>query len=429
MTDPRRRYVSCPGDTPSQSALVRLLGTRFDTLVVSVRGAVCPAVFAAVEAANSRVREAHKATSRLIVETVAIGGNAYAVQAFGRRDTHFVVRRVGDPGLEIGLGALKPQADRVNVRVRLGAIALDALDAVAIAERLDVLLTALCTTVELAFVSSLDLACDWQGWPPRWDPMVYVRRGLPSTVWQDAGGRVTGLGIGYASPRHRGEPPRPKSALALRIDDKTQEIRDHSGKNWLVEQWSRLPGYRQGRPVYRVELRLTREFLAAPTLRLPDGSRPREGSVADTLAAAPSFWRTGLSALIRCTRPTKAKQRTRWPTVPEWEALAGAWGDAGLVGRAPAVRHPIDADAVEQRAISALQRVAAVRAKGEADADAVAMAAAAIGSRAAGEGLGIDRANREVTERGVMHSDGGYHWEGEAGQESETAAPAEEVAP
>jgi hypothetical protein len=384
-------------------------------------------VFEAVRKAHEAARVEHQVRGRLLVRTVDIGRATYEVQILGRRTTPFVLRDRADPGIEIGLGA--PEASDPNVRVRLGAVALDGLGAPAIAAIIDTLLGDFCDCVAHAHVTELDLACDWQGWTPPWDPMVYVRRGLPSTLWQDPNGRVTGLGIGYGAPHHRGEPPRPKSALALRIDDKTQEIRDHSGKTWLVARWSRLPGYREGRPVYRVELRLTREFLAAPTLLLPDGRRPRNGSVADTLAAAPSFWRTGLSELIRCTRPTKARQRTRWPTVPEWAALAEAWGNAQFIGRAPAVRHPIDADAVEQRAISAVQRVAAVRAKGEADADAVAMAAEAIGARAAGEGLGIDRANREVAVRGVMHSDGGYHWDGDAAQESEPAAPAEEVAP
>ena len=237
----RRKPPRLISDTPCQSASVTILGTRFDTVVVSARASVKPDVFREVRAAHEASRVEHQSTGKVIVDTITVGGLTYEVHALGRRTTPFVVRNCMDAGIEIGLGA--PQARDPNIRIRLGAVALDGRDARAIDALVDDLLKDFCSTVRSAHVAEMDLAGDWQGWTPPWDPMLYVRRGLPSTLWQDANGRVTGLGIGYSSPRHSGERPRAKSSLALRIDDKTQEIRDHSGKTWLLRQWARLSGY------------------------------------------------------------------------------------------------------------------------------------------------------------------------------------------
>ncbi len=390
-----------PSDSRRVSASMCLLGTRIDGLTVSAAGIVDPDLFERVAAAHVAAHEEHKTTSRRTPHQVKVGGETYEVLANGRRTTPYLLRCLSDSGTEIGLGPRRPGGEQ-NVRLRLGAFTLDGLGTKTAAERILKTLEAICRYLEPTHVTALDLAADWQGWVPTWDPMAYVRRGMHSALWQDPGGRVTGMGFGYEPPAARGGPPRPKAPFALRLDVKSQEVRDHSGKLWLTERWAQCAGYRANRPVYRAEVRFSREFLM-------HRAGLRHAGIAETLEAAARLWLTALSKQIRCTAPTSSGQRCRWETIPEWTTLAEAFGRVELLGRAPAVRSPLDPVKVEVRAVRATQSLMAIREKVDEGAADAATVLARIGARVSEDLPGLERARREVEQRSVLHSGGGYH--------------------
>jgi hypothetical protein len=116
------------------------------------------------------------------------------------------------------------------------------------------------------------------------------------------------------------------SAVSCCIYHKTAEIRQKSpSKVWFHDLWKRN-GWDGVAEVWRVEYRLTREFLHAASIEaaedLPDHIQAlweycagRPGGAADGL---PDGW-------LRYVTPTKDSNRARWPVHPAWTVIQGAF--------------------------------------------------------------------------------------------------------
>lgn len=112
-----------------------------------------------------------------------------------------------------------------------------------------------------------------------------------------------------------------KDALQLQLYDKTREITDVSGKEWLYDLWIARLGFdpwagEKPRDVFRLELRWASDYLKERNLR-----RPFEV----TAALAPLIIESVVKR--RLTVPTGDSNRSRWPLHPIWSEamrIAGA---------------------------------------------------------------------------------------------------------
>ncbi len=116
------------------------------------------------------------------------------------------------------------------------------------------------------------------------------------------------------------------SPMSCCIYHKTAEIKQKSPtKVWFHDLWKRN-GWDGTSEVWRVEFRLTREFLHAASIEaaedLPDHIQAlweycagRPGGAADGL---PDGW-------LRYVTPTQDTNRARWPVHPAWAAIQGAF--------------------------------------------------------------------------------------------------------
>ncbi len=116
------------------------------------------------------------------------------------------------------------------------------------------------------------------------------------------------------------------SPVSCCIYHKTAEIRQKSpAKVWFHDLWKRN-GWDSNSEVWRVEFRLTREFLHAASIEaaedLPDHIQAlweycagRSGGATDGL---PDGW-------LRYVTPTKDTNRARWPVHPAWKVIQGAF--------------------------------------------------------------------------------------------------------
>lgn len=97
--------------------------------------------------------------------------------------------------------------------------------------------------------------------------------------------------------------------MLVRIYDKTKEI-IVSKKPWFYDVWQQNPDYQEGIPVWRVEIQLRREKLVEIGIDTVD----------DALESLRGIWEFGLE-WAELKKPTRNKQRTRWPIDRRWKHL------------------------------------------------------------------------------------------------------------
>jgi hypothetical protein len=104
-----------------------------------------------------------------------------------------------------------------------------------------------------------------------------------------------------------------KDSLQVQLYDKTKEITDVSGKEWLYDVWKRNLGtdpwgWDKPRDVWRLELRWAGDYLKERNLR-----RPGEISAALPMLIAESVVKRRLTVPVR-----DDSNRSRWPLHPLW---------------------------------------------------------------------------------------------------------------
>jgi hypothetical protein len=108
-----------------------------------------------------------------------------------------------------------------------------------------------------------------------------------------------------------------KATLSIQIYDKGKEIREASGKTWMLDLWERDSTWRRPprdepvRHVWRVELRFQRDWLKHR--RVDCHADINEGALREIIGEA--------LMTRRLTVPDRENHRERWPLAPLWTLL------------------------------------------------------------------------------------------------------------
>lgn len=117
------------------------------------------------------------------------------------------------------------------------------------------------------------------------------------------------------------------SPISCCIYHKTAEIRQKSPtKIWFYDLWKRN-GWDGASEVWRVEFRLTREFLHAASIEAAEDLPDHIQALWEYCAGHPGGAATdGLpDGWLRYVIPTKDTNRARWPVHPAWAVIQGAF--------------------------------------------------------------------------------------------------------
>jgi hypothetical protein len=116
------------------------------------------------------------------------------------------------------------------------------------------------------------------------------------------------------------------SPVSCCIYHKTAEIRQKSpAKVWFHDLWKRN-GWDGEAEVWRVEFRLTREFLRAASIETAEDLPDRISALWDYCAGRPGGAVDGLpDGWLRYVTPTNDTNRARWPVHAAWAVIQGAF--------------------------------------------------------------------------------------------------------
>ena len=126
---------------------------------------------------------------------------------------------------------------------------------------------------------------------------------------------------------------RHSSAVSCCIYHKTAEIREKSPtKRWFYELWKRN-GWDGSAEVWRIEFRLTREFLHSASIEQVEDLPEYVQALWEYCAGRPGGGADGWpDGWLRYVTPTADTNRARWPVHSAWEVIQGAFlqEDEGL---------------------------------------------------------------------------------------------------
>jgi hypothetical protein len=187
--------------------------------------------------------------------------------------------------------------------------------------------------VARTWVSGLDLCADFHESDPfliefsmrtdAWETWISPFDGKCVSYSAADGKTPTGFTLGYAKGSER-------AALALRLENKTTEIAQHSHKSWWPDLWGASGNLRDLDTVYRLEFRIERDALR--TMVTANGIALGAAQVLDVLNAVAEIW-AYCTSWARCAIP-KAGPRSKWKDQPWWTEIRGAFGLALPVVRA-----------------------------------------------------------------------------------------------
>ncbi|MDP2210916.1 MAG: hypothetical protein Q8J63_04170 [Candidatus Aquicultor sp.] len=156
-----------------------------------------------------------------------------------------------------------------------------------------------------ATVKRLDICVDFQGWEPKLSDLKHFvckakKRGV------------------YLEPDEPNYFRFGKNEMVVRLYNKGEEIR-HSNKLWMIDVWKQNPHFNPEKPIWRLEVQLRRQALKNLNVDY----------TSEALEQLSGIWVYGLEWL-ELKKPTKNKQKSRWPTDPRWVDLRR---NAGFVGK------------------------------------------------------------------------------------------------
>lgn len=185
-----------------------------------------------------------------------------------------------------------------------------------------------------AKLSRIDLFADFStefdmaGFPGR----EWVKRSKKRAVHEECD-EVTGISFGAGNE------------VSARLYDKTRELLK-SGKDYMRPLWAKA-GWNGVDRIWRMEFQVRREGLPDPML----------GAALEGLPLCGNLWRYLCEDWLRLAIPSASDDtRTRWPTHPLWEQIAGLWDtlpDAPPMTRVTKQRPPSD-DRLFRHGISGL---------------------------------------------------------------------------
>lgn len=324
QSDPSRRVVSGTDTRVGAGAQlsitapansIRVVRHGIDSLYVSFRGKLDPQTAIALQSLKLLAQDGLE--NNISQAVFRVGDHLFTVLPRGRGRFAFVLEDNWF-SIQISNACALPLA---HVQIRS-----EYLTAVGAEEAL----RSLTSIVELfgevlgpATVSRIDLHADFVGdndltMQPGF---AWVKRCRKRDIHEDRD-RITGISFGAGNE------------LSARLYDKTLEI-TKSGKNYLKPLWA-TKGWTEGQTVWRMEFQARREAF-------PDALK---GPCVDALPHIAAWWQYLATEWLRLAIPSDSDEtRTRWPTHPVWEVVAGAWEaplEAPLMTRITKARPPSD---------------------------------------------------------------------------------------
>lgn len=261
---------------------VRIINTWVDSLVVSYHGDKHTSVnFEHLERLKSAAQEGSH-------PTIEIAGCEFIVSPKGQEVWPYALVSE-DFTLRIGRSAHLPRVSAKATALGLAFYGHEALLAM-----MDACAAQFAYTRRA--LSRIDIAVDFQGWVPDRDTLdnIVTRAEYRGTHGNSAEPQTYQWG---------------KGGTVVRLYDKTAEI-PVSGKEWLRRAWESFDGYDAESPVWRFEVQLRRESLAALDVETPE-------QAFDNPAGLIGY---GLDWCdLRTPGPTRSDKRAR---DPRWAALA-----------------------------------------------------------------------------------------------------------
>lgn len=318
----RPRVAAAGGAPPSITAppnSIRPLRHGIDSLYVSYPGQLRAAVAVALQA----MKEAAQGPSDQVVALALfrVSGHQFAVLPRGRGRFAFVLE---DNWFHIEVanaGASALPLAHVQIRSEY----LTAVGAEEALRELDAVVELLGEVKGPATLSRVDLCVDFVGdHELTTQPgFAWVKRCRKRDIHEE-GDRLTGISFGSGNE------------VSARLYDKTLEILK-SNKMYMRPLWAAKGWQGDRETVWRMEFQTRREALPEPL----------RGSALAALSHFGAWWRYLATDWLRLALPSASDEtRSRWPTHPVWEVLAGVWDvppDAPPMTRVTTTRPPSDA--------------------------------------------------------------------------------------
>lgn len=266
--------------------MVKLIHSALDTLEVSARGKISLEVLEEIDKAKERARLSEGK------EEIFLGKERFLVLPHGAGMYRYLLQ-----GRNYDL-KLTPSDKIPSLGARIKAISLYEIGAEKALEGVYEMVGRIGRFTEIK-VKRLDLCSDFQGWEPKVSDLArFVCRAKKTGLYLESG-RLNYIRFGQ------------KNMLA-RLYNKSEEIKK-SGKTWLISVWKETGLYEEKKAVWRLEIQFRRQMLACLNIETPE----------EALSSLGGIWQFGLSWL-EFKKPSKAKQKTRWPLDRRWKALKEA---------------------------------------------------------------------------------------------------------
>jgi hypothetical protein len=271
-----------------------VLASGVDSLYVSAKGTVRPALWPVLELVKGAAHEAGEAE----MFEWPVTGRTMAMKPHGVRTYGFWL---SSPDFELMLSTNErfPPAMVQLHSAFLHSVGVDAaIDAAA-----SVLIDDVFAWPPELNVSRIDLYADVQGWDlelghlPRFVSLGRARRGFGQVEEFTSGHRLTGFRFGAGG------------ALMVRVYDKTVEI-GRRGLAWLPDLWGER---RSDESVWRIEAQFKRAALVDfnPPLRTVD----------EVLSRLQALWRYVTGEWLTYREPSDHQREARWPLDPIWREV------------------------------------------------------------------------------------------------------------
>lgn len=317
----RPRVAVAGGAPPSITAppnSIKPLRHGIDSLYVSYPGLLHDTVAEALE--KTKVAAQAPSERELATAFYVLGDHRFAVLPRGRGRFPFVLE---DNWFHIQL------SNRSAVRLPLAYVQirseyLTAVGAEEALETLDALIVQLGEVAGPATISRIDLFVDFVGGGdlPHQPGAAWVKRCRKRDIHEE-NNRLTGVSFGAGNE------------VSARLYDKSLEILK-SNKGYMRPLWAAAGWQGDHETVWRMEFQTRREALPEPL----------RGSAIAALPHLATWWRYLTTEWLRLALPSESDDtRSRWPTHPVWEALAGVWDvppDAPPMVRVTRARLPTD---------------------------------------------------------------------------------------
>lgn len=301
-------HEDCGGAPPSNTAPsncmegeFKILRNGVDSLYLSFKGELHQETFRRLEA----LKEAAQTEGKEHLAQVQLEGHIFTVSDKGRKGFDYVIH---DNCFEIALSSTAARRPVGYVKVASSYLAANTLQQTY--NKLYTVMNALCYLEDTGTVSRADLFMDFcadVGFVALLTPENFVRTAHIMRPYYDGKGEMTGIDFGLGGD------------LSCRLYNKTRQIKDVGGQEYLPLLWSKA-GWDGIEDVWRLEFQLRRNPLSQfSIIRVQDLQERLE-----------SLWEYLTKDWLRLVIPNQSdKTRSRWITHPIWKLISEGFAAEG----------------------------------------------------------------------------------------------------